>query len=476
VKTRYLPAALVLTLVAAPLGVVEGQQANPRVVQALSKQTGAGSPAACKAGFAAGGSVGDAIADLGDASKQKDATKRDKKFAEAQQKLTAEAEKDGGKNASAWLYLGRAYLYRGDIVGADQAFTKAEALAPDCKEDIERYRQVAWTPLLNDGIDHLNAARPDSALVLFRDANTIYRGKPNGFYNLAAVYTQRGQPDSAIVYFQKAADIAVAANLPEDRNSATLNLGVLLARAKRYDESIAALERFRGWSPSDTTGAQQLHRAYCAAGKNEKAAALEKEAKLTSCSVAGGDTKELANKGIALFNDKKFAEAAAVFTEVYAKQPFNHDALLNQAQAYYGLKDGPKLVEAAGKFTALEPMHELGLQLLELGYRMQKQTDKQLAVIGRRRTMPAKVESTGLLISPTELTLTLAATGRDAKDAKDQAVKATPVALVFEILGADGSVVSTQDVTVPALAPGATQELKVTSQATGINGWRYKVK
>jgi hypothetical protein len=51
-----------------------------------------------------------------------------------------------------------------------------------------------------------------------------------------------------------------------------------------------------------------------------------------------------------------------------------------------------------------------------------------------------------------------------------------PVNLTFELLGADGSVVATQDVTVPALAAGATQDVTVTAKANGITGWRYKVK
>jgi tetratricopeptide (TPR) repeat protein len=192
--------------------------------------------------------------------------------------------------------------------------------------------------------------------------------------------------------------------------------------------------------------------------------------------VAGGDTREEANRGVALFNDKKYAEAAQVFGNVFAKQPFNHDALLNQAQSYFNLKDGAKVVDAASKFTALEPMHEIGLLLLQEGYRMQKQTDKQLAIVSQRRKLGTKIETTGIGISPTEIKLSMAATGLAAKDEKDKAVPPSATNLVFEFLGSDGAVLATQEVSIPPLAPNATHAFEVAAKANGVNGWRYKAK
>lgn len=475
-KTRYVPAGLALVMAAMPLGAASAQQqGNARVIEAMSKQGGAGAPAACKAGFATGGKVGDAMADLKDASGQKDPAKRDKLLREAQQKLVGEAQKSP-TNAAAWLYLGRAYLYAGDIAGADSAFTRAEKLAPDCNEDIQRYRQAAWVPLVNDAVDFSKAEKNDSALALFRDANTIYRGQPNGLIGAGVIYANRNESDSAIKYLKEAADVAAAANLPEDRNNATLNLGILQARAKKFDDAIATLEKYRGWAPKDTAAVKTLVYAYRNSGQKDKADALAKEFNMAPTEVAGGDTKEEASRGVALFQEKKYAEAAQVFGDVFAKQPFNHDALLNQAQSYYNLKDGAKLVDAASKFTALEPMHDLALLLLEQGYRMQKQTDKQLAVVGQRRKLTTKIETTGIGISPTEIKLTMAATGRQAKDEKDAPMAASGTTLVFEFLGSDGAVLATQEVSIPPLAPDASHTFEVAAKANGINGWRYKAK
>jgi hypothetical protein len=48
--------------------------------------------------------------------------------------------------------------------------------------------------------------------------------------------------------------------------------------------------------------------------------------------------------------------------------------------------------------------------------------------------------------------------------------------IVVEFLGGTGAVVATQDAQVPALAPGASQEIKVAGQGSGITAWRYKRK
>ncbi len=476
-EIRYVPAALTLALAAAPLGAAEAQQANTRVVQAMAKQGGAGVPAACKAGFASGGTVGDAIRDLRDGASQKDAAKREKVLGEAQRKLAGEVQKDG-KNVSAWLYLGRAYLYRGDLPGADSAFTKAEALAPDCKDDVQRYRQVAWVPLVNDGLDFLKGEKTDSAVALLRAANTIFRGQPNAFAGLGVIYANHNESDSAIVYLKKAAEIATTANLPEDRNNATLNLGIIQSRAKKFDDAVTTLEQYRTWAPNDTAGVKALIYAYRNAGKKDKAEALEKQFNIAPTEVAGGDASVTGafSRGVEAFNAGKWAEAGTLFGQVFEKQPYNHDALRNQATAHYKAKDGPNLVVSAGKLAELEPMNQIALELLAAGYQETKQTDKQLSAVTRIRANPVNIQTKGITISSTDVALTMTATGRDAKDAKDKSLPAVPVTLVFELLGADGSVIGTQEVALPPLASGADHEFKVAAKANGINGWRYKAK
>jgi tetratricopeptide (TPR) repeat protein len=463
---------------AAQVGPLTAQTATSDRVAKVMAQQRTVLPPACKAAVSGGGKINDIVSDLRAATGQSDPAKRTADLTNVRQKLEQAIQTGNqGSNAAAWIYLGRTDLYAGDVVGADTAFSHAEKIAPDCKDETDRWRQLAWAPLVKDGIGFANGNQPDSARMLFQQANSIYRGSPSAYLNLGVLSANQGHNDTAATYFKQAADIAATdTSFAEEQRFATLNLGIVLNRTKKYDEAIATLEQYRKMAPNDTIGGRSLHAAYCGANQTDKAQALEKQQNLPPCAVAGGDAGNLVEKGVAAFNANKFVEAADLFGQAYAKQPYNHDALLNQATSYFKSKNGPKLVEAATPLVALEPMNEVALQLLEQGYKETKQLDKQVATVTRRRALPVKLETKSIAISPTDIKIGMQATGRDARDAKDVALKAAPVNLTFEMLGADGAVVATQDLTVPPLAAGATQDVTVTAQANGINGWRYKVK
>jgi PAS domain-containing protein len=118
----------------------------------------------------------------------------------------------------------------------------------------------------------------DSALALFRQANIVYRDKPSAYLTGGIIFANSGQIDSAIVYWEKAAEIAERTNAVEDRNVATRNLGAMYQRANRHQEAIQALEKYLAWAPQDTEVKRALATSYRATGENDKAAALEKEA------------------------------------------------------------------------------------------------------------------------------------------------------------------------------------------------------
>ena len=462
--------AVLATLVPAGTTAAQG---NQRVIREFTKQTQF-LPPACSAAIGDSKS-NDAAKALRNAISETDATKRAGELAQAQKKAREAVTQ--GTGAAGWIYLGRTYLYLGDLIGADTAFARAEKQAADCKDDTGRFREAAWVPLVNAGIDFVSANNSDSALVLFRQANSIYRDKPNAFAGLGTIYANQGNNDSAIVYLQKATEIAAANKQDEDRNVAAYNLGLVQTRAKRYEDAAKTLEQYRTWAPNDVQGAKALAAAYRGAGQTDKAAALEKEAGLPPTEVPGAGAKanELFQQGVAAFDAGKFAEAGELFGQVYVAQPYNHDALVNQATAYYKAKDGPKLLDAATKLVAIEPLNDIAHQLLMEGYRSAKQPDKQIETTGRRLAMPVKLETKGVKLSPTDVELTLMATGRAAKSTSGAAIPAKPTALVFELLGSGDAVLATQEVTVPALKPDATHEVKVAAQANGITGWRYKV-
>jgi tetratricopeptide (TPR) repeat protein len=396
------------------------------------------------------------------------------------QKVIVEAiEKNGQeKNPAAWYYLGRVYLQQGDIVGADTAFTKAEVLAPKCKQEISKVRYMGWVPLVNAGIDFVKAKNSDSALALFRQANIIYRDKPVAFLNAGIIFANTGQADSAIVYWQKASEIGEQANVVEDRNVATRNLGAALQRANRHKEAVSVLEKYLGWVPNDAEVKRALAGSYRVTGQTEKAEALEKEVGAPppgAASAAGGAASQM-NAAIALYNQKNYKDAAVAFEQVLAAEPYNRDALFGLANAYIGLKNGPKLAEAAARLQAIEPMNEEVIRMLANGQRMAKKEALANKTAIQVLALPTTVAVTQFAPTADAATISGTATGREAQTAQGKPIAAKPFTLVFEFLDTKGTVVANQEVPVPTLKPGETQPIEAKAQGAGIAAWRYKRK
>src|SRR3989442_10433982 len=81
-----------------------------------------------------------AVQYLKNASETKFQDKRVGYLKDANRVLTeAVTTKGQDKNPAAWYYFGRYYALTNDMVGADTAFSKALALAPQCKEDISTW-------------------------------------------------------------------------------------------------------------------------------------------------------------------------------------------------------------------------------------------------------------------------------------------------------------------------------------------------
>jgi tetratricopeptide (TPR) repeat protein len=394
------------------------------------------------------------------------------------QKVLLEAIQKNGqdKNPAAWYYLGRLYLQQGDIVGADSAFTKAETMAPKCKQEISKVRYSGWVPLVNAGIAFTKAQNSDSALALFRQANTIYRDKPLAYLNAGVIFANAGQTDSAIAYWRKASEIGEQANLVEDRNTATRNLGAALQRANRHQEAVPVLEKYLAWVPNDTEVKRALAGSYRATGQTEKAQALEKEVGGPAAGPASATTGSAGqlNAAIALYNQKNYKEAAPAFEQVVAAEPYNRDALYGLANSYIGLNNGPKLAETAARLAAIEPMNEDIIRMLATGQRKAKKEVQANKTAMRALALPVTVAVKQFAPTADGASISGTATGREAQTPQGKPIPAAPITLVFEFLDSKGTVVANQEVQVPVLKPGETQPIEAKAQGAGIAAWRYK--
>ena len=159
--TRTFAFFSMLSLVAAGAAPLAAQgTTSDRVAKVMAQQRTV-LPPACKAAASGGGKINDIVTDLRNATGQSDPAKRTAQLNTARQKFEEAVQTGGqGTNAAAWIYLGRTDLYLGDVAGGDSAFARAEKIAPDCKDETDRWRALAWTPLVNDGIAFANAHKP----------------------------------------------------------------------------------------------------------------------------------------------------------------------------------------------------------------------------------------------------------------------------------------------------------------------------
>ena len=249
-------------------------------------------------------------------------------------------------------------------------------------------------------------------------------------------------------------------------------------RANRHEDAVQTLEKYLTWNPKDAEVKRALATSYRAAGQNDKAAALEKEVGVAP-PAAGSPSAGVAtamNAAVALYNEKKYEQAAAAFEKVLAADPNNRDALFGLANAYIGLKNGPKLAQAAERLVAIEPMNEEIVRMLANGLRMAKKEAQANKVAARVLSMPVTVSVNQFAPAAAGATISATATGREAQTLQGKPVQAAPMTLVFEFLDAKGAAVATQEVQVPALKPGESHPIQVEAQGSGITAWRYTKK
>ncbi|MGH7533126.1 MAG: tetratricopeptide repeat protein, partial [Gemmatimonadales bacterium] len=384
------------------------------------------------------------------------------------------------KNPAAWYYLGRIDLMLGDFSGADSSLTKAAALLPGCAADVDLVRSDAVRSLAIPANDFQTAGKIDSAMYLYRAAHRIGPDKPFVNYQMAEIFKGQGQNDSAIAYYERAISGATdsTANSRQIRGNAGYVVGSLYYNAQRYADAVRAFHVAVEANPKDEDAAKNLAIAFRAAGMPDSAKAIDDQI-LKQAQASGTVTPDqLFDLGVAQFNDKKYADAAASFRKVLAADPTRHDALENLANSYYALDSTAALVATAEQLVALEPLNYKGLKLLANGYKTaedkQKQKPKTFEAFNRLLGMTVSLESVSFLATDSGATLKLDAIGRPGADARGNPLKPAGVSVVVEFLDATGAVVASQPLSVPALAPDAHQQVSATASGKGIRGWRYR--
>lgn len=420
--------------------------------------------------------VNSAVVHLKTAVETKFEDQRQKKLDEAQRALTQAFASGQAENPAAWYYLGRYYLMRGDLLGADTALTRAAQLEPGCAADIAKWRRYYWVPVLNAGIAAWQAGQSDSAIASFRRANTLYRGEPQGLFYLAQLYATGSSPDSAIKYFQlgieaAGSDTAFAAQ----RKQAMFNLARMYHREQRWAEAAAAYRHYLEEFPRDAEATAALASVYSAMGQPDSATTLYRGVLERADSVPFLD---LMQAGVQMFRNAGQAEgqaarktyrlAARAFEAALAKNPQYRDGLYNLANVYYQLHDTTRMLPVARRLFSVDPLNRATLQLLAQAFQFAAHSDSALYYLKlANEVLPVDLTVTEIQLRDAGALLKGIVTNLRAR-------RSAALSLVFDFLASDGATLATDTLAVPPLPPQGTQEFQLQTDAEGVAAYRYR--
>ena len=476
---------------------------------------------------------------LKSATETKFVDKRAKDLKDAD-KVLHEGLATGGqeKNPAAWYYLARYYALQNDLAGADSAFTKALALAPTCKDDIDRWRRIFWVPVFNEGVKAWQAGNTDSAIASFRRANAIYSGEPTGFIYLGTLFAGREAPDASLrqrdstkfrtdsivfvtradssaKYFKLAVPAASDPKFAKEKRDALFNVARVYHADQRWDGAVAGYKDYLAAYPNDVQAIAGLAAIYSHQGKREDAGALYNQILDHADSAEATDLFAAAQAVLnaipnepdtAPVGSKCRADTRARNKTLTVRQIATRCAAVTDdtIKAFRASIAAPRYRLAARAYEtglAKDPYYREALYNLGGIYYLLGDSAKVLPVAQRlaavdplNRTSLAKVAGAWQLRGNKDSTLyyltvadsltvevTVGTFTSDEQGAKLgglftnlKAKPSAPAAVTFEFLNGKGDVIASQKQDVPVIEASGNHAFDLKVTGAGIVAWRYR--
>ena len=413
------------------------------------------------------------------ASEESDPVKKDRLLSDAERNLHDALDRGQQDNPAVWYFLGRYYVMRNDPVGADSVFTRAEALAPECGEDIAMYRQILWVPTINNAIESMQNGDYVTAKAKLGLAWAVYKNDNITPFYLAQIYANEGVLDSASYYFGKVVEIGTADSTRIDNyNTSMLNMGVIAMMDNRWEDAVAWFDRYRSEvDPDDPQALTSLAAAVGELGDTARALLLYDSVLARAPSM---DPMDLIRTGTSLFQAGQYQKAADAFALALEKNPYYRPALYNLVNSYLAVhndveqSDAEKtataeaMEDAAVRLVEVEPHSAEALRLLAAAYQLQREDDSTLAVLERIDQMRWDLGLDVMQMLNGVFTIQ----GRVVN------LKTDPVTVpdvTFEFLDAQGNVLSTQVLPGGTLQAEQTQPFSLEEDTEGVVAARYTV-
>lgn len=408
---------------------------------------------------------------------------RDRSIADAKRVLMDALEAGEETNPGVWYFLGRAYALESDLVGADSAFTKAEALYPGCAEDMDNQRRSLWVPFYNQGAEALTVNDLDAAREAFAQADQISNKEPFVPYYLASVLISQNDIPGALELFKKTVGMGqTEGDYEESYLTSLFNAGRLHHMLEQWDSAAVWYVKYRQVSPDDREALTGLLQVLESGGHDEEALAF------TDTILAHADAMTdvgLFTTGVSLFQANRYETAVQAFRAGLEKNRHYRDGVFNLAQAYFAIAnpgDGTEtpteeeqetrdeaakeMLDVAKRLQEIDPASESSMRLLAAAYQLNRDTTATLAMLERIEalTFDVRIE----LFQPSDSGYQVQGTIANPKEEETRVPD-----LVFEFVDVDGRVVTTETVFGRTLTSKATDRFQLSPVGEGIAAWRY---
>jgi tetratricopeptide (TPR) repeat protein len=318
--------------------------------------------------------------------------------------------------------LGRVLVTASDFIGADSAFDRTESICAGFQAELESARRVGWAEAFRQGMEAYQLGDTVIAVARWNAANLLYPARPDAWYNLGVVNTQRG-------------DLAGAANA--------------------YRQVLTILDAM----PADTSAAEM-------AGRSE-----------TRQNAISG----LIGVGARMFARNEYDQSAELFRFVTTQDPNSRDGWYNYALALFKRSSWADLIPVADRLVGIDPLNENARIILfnaHKGLAEAAAAGSPAADEQRRQAMATLDASDALPIYVDEIRLGTGGSGNrllTGKATGNQAAEGQPLALTFQFWGPAGRVgTATVNVAAPAKGQSASFQLPLPDGAISSFSYVYR--
>ena len=255
-------------------------------------------------------------------------------YYEAAAAAAEQAIRADSTNPKAYLLAAQANLGLDDYETAARMLDEAERLRPIYQLETERIRETAWIEKYQEAAPLVNAGEYEESIVLFEQANAIYRERPEVMLTLGQVYAQTGQYDEAVENFQ-AAQAIIDSERTEQMDSATAaswrqqgaDLPVMIAQtlvqAEQYEEASRALEELLAEDPENVAYLRTLGATLIRMEQPDSAQAVFNRI----LEIDGLPSSDYYQVGIGLYQAEEYTQAADAFEKAVDASVNDRDAL-----------------------------------------------------------------------------------------------------------------------------------------------------